>query len=67
MKKNNSKNDTMNESELQRVDNYEVYPRDSKICSDEGFVVIDNGIMGGTDWTCFIVKDDKSYYFDIRR
>ena len=20
--------------------------------------------MGGTQWTCFIVKDNKSYYFD---
>ena len=20
--------------------------------------------MGGTDWTCFITKDNKSYYFD---
>ena len=31
MKKNNLKNDTMNESELQKVYNYPIYPRDSKI------------------------------------
>ena len=36
MKKYNLKNDTMNESELQR----------------------------GTHWTYFIIKDNKSYYFD---
>ena len=64
MKKYNLKNKTMNESELQRVYNYPIYPRDSKIYLDKGFVNIDNGIMGGTHWTCFIVKDNKSFYFD---
>ena len=64
MKKYTLKNDTMNESELQRVYNYNIYPRDSKIYSDKGFVIIDNGSQGGTHWTCFIVKDNKSYYFD---
>ena len=54
----------MNESQLQKVYNYPIYPRDSKIYSDEGFVNIDNGSQGGTHWTCFIVKDNKSYYFD---
>ena len=64
MKKYNLKNDTMNESELQKIYNYPIYPRDSKIYSDRGFVNIDNGSQGGTHWTCFIVKDKKSYYFD---
>ena len=64
MKKNNLKNDTMNESQLQKIYNYPIYPKDSKIYSDEGFVNIDDGSRGGTHWTCFIVKDDKSYYFD---
>ena len=64
MKKYILKNDTMNESELQRVYNYKIYPRDSKIYSDKGFVNIDNGYQGGTHWTCFIVKDNKSFYFD---
>ena len=54
----------MNESQLQRIYNYSIYPRDSKVFSDKGFVNIDNGSMGGTHWTCFIVKDNKSYYFD---
>ena len=36
------KDDTMNESQLQRVYNYAIYPRDSKIYSDRGFVNIDN-------------------------
>ena len=64
MKKYKLKNDTMNESELQRVYNYPIYPRDSKIYFDEGFVNIDDGSMGGSHWKCFIVKDNKSYYFD---
>ena len=63
MKKYNLKNDIMNESELQKIYNYPIYPRDSKIYSDKGFVNIDNGSMGGSHWTCFIVND-KSFYFD---
>ena len=58
------KNDTMNESKLQKIYIYPIYPRDSKIYSDRGFVNIDNGSQGGTHWTCFIVKDEKSFYFD---
>ena len=54
----------MNESQIQKIYNYPIYPRDSKIYSDKGFVNIDNGSQGGTHWTCFIVKDNKSYYFD---
>ena len=64
MKKYNLKNDTMNETQLQRVYDYPIYPRDSKIYSDKGFVNIDNGSQGGSHWTCFIVKDNKSYHFD---
>ena len=61
MKKYKLKNDTMNESQLQKEYNYDIYPRDSKIHSDRGFVNIDNGSMGGSHWVCFIVKDNKSY------
>ena len=64
IKKYNLKDNTMNESQLQRVYNYPIYPRDSQIYSDKGFVDIDNGSQGGTHWTCFILKDNKSYYFD---
>ena len=64
MKKYNLKDDIMNESELQRVYKYPIYSRDSKVHSDKGFVNIDNGSRGGTHWTCFIVKDIKSLYFD---
>ena len=64
MKKYKLKNDTMNESQLQRIYNYLIYLTDSQIYSDKGFVNIDNGSQGGTHWTCFIVKDYISYYFD---
>ena len=64
MKKYKLKNDTMNESQLQKIYNYPIYPRDSRIYSDIGFVNIDDGSQGGSHWTCFIVKDNKSFYFD---
>ena len=64
LKKYNLKNDTMNESQLQKVYDYPIYPTDSKTYSDKGFVNIDNGSRGGTQWVAFIVKDKKSYYFD---
>ena len=64
MRKYNLKDDTMNESELQKIYNFAIDPRDSKIYSDKGFVIIDDGSMNGTHWTCFIVKDNKSFYFD---
>ena len=64
MKKYNLKNDTMNEFELQKNYNIEIYPRDSKIYLDRSFINIDDGSQGGTHWTCFIVKDNKSLFFD---
>ena len=64
MEKNKLKDNTMNESQLQRVYNYPIYLRDSKIYSDNGFVNIDDGRSGGSHWTCFIVTDKKSFYFD---
>ena len=63
MKKYNLKNDTMNESQIQKFYNYPVYPRDSKTLSDKGFISIDDRSQGGTHWTSFIVKDNKSFYF----
>ena len=64
VKKHNLKDDTMDECQLQKIYNCPIYPRDYKIYSDKGFVNIDNGSRGGTHWTCFIVKDYKSFYFD---
>ena len=61
MKKYKLENDTMNEFHLKRIYNQPIYPRDSKIYSDKGCVNIDNGSMGGSHWTSFIVKDNKSY------
>ena len=54
----------MDERELRRIYKNNKNPRDSKILTDTGFVRIDNGSEGGIHWTCFIVKDNKSYYFD---
>ena len=64
MKKYNLKNDTMNESQLQKIYHYSIYPRDSKVYSDKGLVNIDNGDKGGTHCTCFYIKDNKSFSFD---
>ena len=63
MKKYKLRNDKINESELQRVHKYSIYPRDSKIHSTQGFVNIDNGSQGGTHWCAYYAKDNKSYYF----
>ena len=60
MKKYKLKIDTMNESQLQTIYNYPIYPRDSKIYSDKGFVNIDNGSTGGNHWTCFYIEDNES-------
>ena len=57
------KDDSTNESQLQKSFTHPIYPRDSKIYSDKGFVNRDNVSQGGTHWTCFIVKDNKSFYF----
>ena len=64
MTKYTFKNVTMNKSELQKVSNCFIYSRDSKIYSDKGFFNIDNASMGGIHWTCFYIKNNKSYYFD---
>ena len=64
MKKYNLKDDTMNKSQLQRIYMYHIYPRSSRIYSDRGFVKIDDGRLNGTDWICFYIKDNKSFYFD---
>ena len=60
MKKNFFKDDTMNESQLQKLYKLLTYPRESKRFSNKRFVSIDNGSLGGTHWTCFYVKDSKS-------
>ena len=46
----------MKESQLQKIYNYPIYPRDSRKYSDRGFVNIDDGSQGGSHWTCFIRK-----------
>ena len=48
LKNFNLKNDTMIESQLQKIYNYPIYPRDSKLITDKGFVNIDKGNMGDT-------------------
>ena len=54
----------MNESQLQRVYNYLINPRDSKIFSDRGFVNIGSYYNGGSHWCAYYVKDNKSFCFD---
>ena len=64
MRKYKLKNNTMNETELQRIYIYSINPRNSKILTDKVLINLVNGRMGGTHWTCFIVKDNKPFYFD---
>ena len=64
MKTYNIWNDTIDESELQRVFKLPIHPRDSKNFSDKWFVNFSNGQLGGTHWIDFYVKNNKSFYFD---
>ena len=41
------KDDTMNESDLQRVHKIALYPRDSKVYSNKEFITFDNGKQRG--------------------
>ena len=61
------KDDPMNEPELEKIYNYPVYLRDSKLYSDKGFVNIDKGSQGGSHWPVFYVKNNKSFHFDSFR
>ena len=54
VKKSNMKDDTMSLSALQPLYNHPLYPRDSEIYSDKGFVNIVNRAQGGTHRTFFI-------------
>ena len=65
VKKYDLKNDIMIESELRRVYIYPIYPGDSKNVLHKRYVNIDNNSMGGIHWVCFVVKDNKSYYFIV--
>ena len=56
MEKNKLKDNTTNESHLQRIYNYAINPKDSKIFSDRGFVNIDNGQMGVVIGVRFTLK-----------
>ena len=73
-----SKIDTMNESYSKRVFSYHIYPRDSIITKDKGFVNIDDNSFGNTHWNFFYLKDNaystshagsakKSFSFDSFR
>ena len=64
LEKYNLKNQTINERDLPKIYKYKIYPSDLKITSDKGFVNIDNGEESGSHWTCFYIKDKKSFYFD---
>ena len=55
----------MNEIDSKRVYKSLIYPRGSKIISDKGFTNKNYGSQEGTHWVCFIVKDNKPYYFDL--
>ena len=50
----------MNESDLQRVYKYPIYPRGSRKYLDKGSVYMDNGSKNGTHWCAFYVKNNKS-------
>ena len=64
LRKNIIKKRYHDELELQKVYTYPKNPRDCKIYSKKGYVNIENGAQGGNHWTCFIIKNNNSFYFD---
>ena len=56
MRKYNLKNDTIKESDLQKVYNYDINPTEFIITTDKGFVNIEDGRMGGILCFCFYIK-----------
>ena len=64
MKKYKLRNNTKKKSELQRIYNCKIDPRGNEIYSDKAIFNIEGGSQGGTHWTCFKIKDNKSNYFN---
>ena len=60
----NLKIDTSNERDLQKLCNYSSYHRDSNFYSDKNVANNNYGSLGGTQWVCFYIKNNKSSYFD---
>ena len=56
MRKYNLKKHTLDESELEKVFNFTIYPEDSKITTNKRIVNIDKGSMGGTHWIFLLLE-----------
>ena len=63
MKNYISKDDTIKESELRKFCYYSIFSRDSTRTTNQTFVDINNGSLGGTQLTWFYIKDNKSFNF----
>ena len=55
MKKHGLKDQTMSETNLKAVQNFSIHPGDSITTTDNGFINIDDGSMGGLHWICFFL------------
>ena len=56
----------MTGTDLKKVYNYSIYPRNSKVTTNKGFVNNDNGSMGGNHGACFYTKKIKNHSILIR-
>ena len=52
----------MSESHLQRVYNYPIYRKGSRVYSDKVFRNIDNGSFDASRWTFPVFKGNESFY-----
>ena len=57
----------MNESDIQNVFTFPIYPRDSMIPAYKGLVIIDNRQMSGTHCTCYYKDNNKNYFASFGR
>ena len=53
LRKYSLKDNTMNDSDLKNISNCPIYPGDSLINTNEGFINNNDASTEGSHWTCF--------------
>ena len=62
MKKYNLGDDTRTGTTFKKIYIFSIYPSNSILNIEKRFLKIDDGNRGGTYWSCFYVKDNKTFY-----
>ena len=54
----------MTKTDLKKIQNCSIYPTGSIITTEKAFVNIHKRERGCSNWTCFHLGDNKSFYLD---